>query len=113
MHGPDHRERCIETGVFRSHRNQAQARNTTVRTSYSTPFVDGKKRTGLSSALTFLDGNDFSIADDSRPYFDERTLFAGMIGIAAHGWTRDDFSELLMCAATQTTFAGILPKVPW
>jgi death-on-curing protein len=76
-------------------------------------FVDGNKRTGLSAALTFLDGNDFSIADDSGPYFDERTLFAGMIGIAAHGWSREDFAELLKCAATQTTFAGILPKVPW
>lgn len=76
-------------------------------------FNDGNKRTAASAALTFLDGNDFPIADASGPYFDERTLFAGIMGIAAHGWSRDDFAELLKSLATKATFAGILPKVPW
>ena len=41
------------------------------------PFVDGNKRTAISAALTFLEGNGVDVAR-----YDGRELYDAMIGIA-------------------------------
>lgn len=55
----------------------------------SQPFVDGNKRTGLSSALLFLALNGYEVNECRMELYDV------MIGIAKKEANRDDIAELL------------------
>jgi death-on-curing protein len=53
------------------------------------PFVDGNKRTGLATALTFLRINGVSIVDPAR------RLYTAMIGLATHQLDKRGVARLL------------------
>ncbi len=50
------------------------------------PFVDGNKRTGLLSAITFLDKNGFIVQADTE------SLYQCAINIATSAWSKQDIS---------------------
>jgi len=52
-------------------------------------FIDGNKRTGMLSALNFLDLNGIEAA------FNEKQLYDAMIGIAEHRMEKSDLAALL------------------
>lgn len=53
------------------------------------PFVDGNKRTGLVSALVFLELNGIEIEDPKG------RLYNAMMGIAERKFSKDDLAALL------------------
>ena len=53
------------------------------------PFIDGNKRTGLASALVFLDLNGVMILDPKGELYD------AMIALAEHAMKKDGLAELL------------------
>ncbi len=52
-------------------------------------FVDGNKRTGLLSALVFLDVNGIYLKKESEE------LYLGMIGMSDKSVTKEQFAEIL------------------
>src|SRR5215218_3869133 len=59
------------------------------------PFLDGNKRTGLVSALVFLDLNGVTILDP------EERLYDAMIAIAERRMDKDGLAELLRALSVQ------------
>lgn len=60
------------------------------------PFVDGNKRTGLTSALVFLEMNGISINDPKQKLLD------GMLNIAEGKMDKIDFAKVLKSLAGDT-----------
>lgn len=58
------------------------------------PFLDGNKRTGLLSALVFLDINDIQVREDSRKFY------TAMIAIADKKMTKEQLSDLFRSQAS-------------
>jgi death on curing protein len=59
------------------------------------PFFDGNKRTGLVSALVFLDLNEITVLDPQEKLYD------AMIAIAERRMDKDGLAELLRGLSTQ------------
>ena len=59
------------------------------------PFLDGNKRTALSSVLTFLRLNGHSVLDP------EMRLYSALIDIANHSANKSDLADLFRTLPTE------------